>query len=140
MKDQIRYFPAMLQWVGFNRAYVDVTHDARAEGESSYSWKSLITLAFDNILAFSDKPLKLTVRVGFWIALVSVGIGVFYLVQYLLGEIDVLGFASLIISVSFFSGMNIMILGIIGLYLGKVFEKVEDRPQFIFSDTYGKDL
>lgn len=135
MKDQIRYFPTMLQWVGFQREYVDVEHDARAEGESSYNWKSLFALAFNNILAFSDKPLKLTVRFGFWIALISLGIGIFYLVQYFMGEIDVLGFASLIVSISFFSGMNIMILGMIGLYLGKVFEKVKDRPNFIISES-----
>lgn len=135
MKDQIRYFPTMLQWVGFSREYMDVEHDARAEGESSYNWKSLFALAFNNILAFSDKPLKLTIKFGFWIALVSLGIGVFYLIQYLMGEIDVLGFASLIISISFFSGMIIMILGIIGLYLGKVFEKVKGRPVYIISES-----
>jgi dolichol-phosphate mannosyltransferase len=135
MNDQIRYFPTMLQWVGFKREYLDVQHDARAEGRSSYDWASLFALAFNNILAFSDKPLKLTVRFGFYISAVSLGIGIFYLIQYLLGEIDVLGFASLIISISFFSGMIIMILGIIGLYLGKVFEKVKDRPLFIISES-----
>lgn len=135
MKDAIRYFPTMLQWVGFDRVYLDVTHDARAEGESSYNWTSLFALAFNNILSFSDKPLRLTVRLGFYISAISMSIGVFYLVQYILGEIDVLGFASLIISISFFSGMIIMILGIIGLYLGKVFEKVKDRPNYIISET-----
>ncbi len=135
MKDQIRYFPTMSQWVGFNRAYLDVQHDVRKEGESTYNWRSLFALAFNNILAFSDKPLKLTVRFGFYISITSLSIGIFYLIQYLLGEIDVLGFASLIISISFFSGMNIMILGIIGLYVGKVFEKVKDRPNFIISES-----
>jgi dolichol-phosphate mannosyltransferase len=135
MKDAIRYFPTMLQWVGFDQVYLDVTHDARAEGESSYNWTSLFALAFNNILAFSDKPLRLTVRLGFYISAISMSIGVFYLVQYILGEIDVLGFASLIISISFFSGMIIMILGIIGLYLGKVFEKVKGRPMYIISET-----
>ena len=134
MKDQIRYFPTMLQWVGFERGFLDVVHDARLEGESSYNWRSLFALAFNNILAFSDKPLRLTVRLGFYISVVSLGIGIFYFIQYLLGEIDVLGFASLIISISFFFGMVIMILGIIGLYLGKVFEKVKDRPGFIISE------
>lgn len=139
MNDQIRYFPTMLQWVGFDRVYLDVVHDARAEGESSYNWTSLFALAFNNILAFSDKPLKLTVRFGFYISVISLSIGVFYLIQYLLGEIDVLGFASLIISISFFSGMIIMILGIIGLYLGKVFEKVKGRPMYIISESSEND-
>jgi glycosyltransferase involved in cell wall biosynthesis len=139
MKDAIRYFPTMLQWVGFDRVFLDVVHDARAEGESSYNWSSLFALAFNNILAFSDKPLKLTVRFGFYISAISLSIGVFYLIQYLLGEIDVLGFASLIISISFFSGMIIMILGIIGLYLGKVFEKVKGRPMYIISESSEND-
>ena len=140
MKDQIRYFPTMLQWVGFERTYLDVAHDARPEGESAYNWRSLFNLAFNNILAFSDKPLKLTVQFGFYVSIISLGIGIFYFIQYLLGEIDVLGFASLIISISFFSGMIIMILGIIGLYLGKVFEKVKGRPNFIVSESSEKDM
>lgn len=139
MKDQIRYFPTMLQWVGFERVYLDVVHDARSEGESSYNWDSLFALAFNNILAFSDKPLRLTVRLGFYISIISLSIGIFYFIQYLLGEIDVLGFASLIISISFFFGMVIMILGIIGLYLGKVFEKVKGRPNYIISESSEKD-
>ena len=140
MKDQIRYFPTMLQWVGFERGFLDVVHDARLEGESSYNWRSLFSLAFNNILAFSDKPLRLTVRLGFYISVISLGIGIFYFIQYLLGEIDVLGFASLIISISFFFGIVIMILGIIGLYLGKVFEKVKDRPGFIISESSETEL
>lgn len=135
MGDQIRYFPTMSQWVGFNRTYLNVKHGTRPEGSSSYDLRKLVALAFNNILAFSDKPLKLTVKLGFWIALVSLSIGLFYLYQYFFtDEIEVLGFASLIVSISFFSGMIIMILGILGLYLGKTFEKVKARPTFVISD------
>jgi len=135
MGDEVRYFPTLTQWVGFHRGYLDVQHDARTQGESAYNWRSLLHLAFDTILAFSDKPLKLTVKLGFWISMFSLGLGVYYLSLYFLGEIDVLGFASLIISVSFFSGIIILILGIIGLYVGKVFEKVKGRPTFIISES-----
>lgn len=134
MKDQIRYLPTMLQWVGFNLAYLDVEHSSREEGESSYNWKSLFSLAFDNILAFSDKPLKLTVKLGFWIASVSLLLGIVYTVLYFSGKIEVMGFASLMVSISFFFGVNIMVLGVIGLYLGKVFEKVKGRPLYIISE------
>ena len=134
MGDKIRYFPTMSQWVGFKRGHLDVKHEARPTGESSYNFRSLFALAFDNILAFSDKPLKLTVKLGFWIAFTSMIMGGYYLYQYGVGNIEVLGFASLIVSISFFSGMVIMILGIIGLYLGKTFEQVKARPQFIIRE------
>lgn len=135
MKDQIRYFPAMLQWVGFERSYLNVEHGARTIGSSSYGMTALTRLALSNALSFSDKPLRLTVGFGFLVALSSMGIGLFYLVWYFLGKIDVLGFASLIISTSFFFGMTIMIIGIIGLYLGKVFEELKSRPVFIISES-----
>jgi len=136
MGDQIRYFPTMSQWVGFNRTYLNVKHQPRPEGESSYSFGKLLELAFDNILAFSDRLLRLTVKLGFWIAFISMSIGIFYLYQYFFtDEIEVLGFASLIVSISFFSGMIILILGILGLYLGKTFEQVKSRPQFLISES-----
>ena len=125
----------LLRRLDVTRQSLDVVHDSRAEGESSYNCSSLFELAFNNILAISDRPLRLTVRLAFYISVIALGIGVFYLIQYLLGEIEILGFASLIISISFFFGIVIMILGIIGLYLGKVFKKVKDRPIYIISES-----
>lgn len=135
MGDQIRYFPTMIQWVGFRKTIVEVEHSQRAEGESSYNFKKLLTLAFNNIIAFSDKPLRLTVKFGLVISILSLLIGVYYLILYFLGEIVQLGFTSLIISIWFLSGIIIVILGIIGIYLGKTFEKVKNRPSFIVSKT-----
>lgn len=131
MRDQIRYFPTMSQWVGFKRYYLPVQHSSRHEGKSSYNWSKLFHLAFDNILAFSNKPLKLTIRFGLLISLISLLIGVYYVYQYITGNIKVLGFTSIILSISFFSGIIIMFLGMLGLYLGKVFDKVKDRPVYI---------
>jgi polyisoprenyl-phosphate glycosyltransferase len=135
MKDHIRYFPTMVQWVGFSKAYLHVEHSAREDGESSsYSWGQLITLALNNIIAFSDKPLQITVRIGLGISLLSLIIGVDYLYKYFVGEIQVLGFASVFISIWFLSGLIIFILGILGIYLGKTFDKVKDRPTYIIDE------
>lgn len=131
MQDHLRYFPTMSQWIGFNRADVDVNHGERDSGESSYSWSSLFRLAWNNIIAFSDKPLRLTAKFGLLIAAISTLIGVYYLYQYLTGQIVVLGFASLIVSIWFLSGIIIFTLGVIGIYLSKVFEKVKGRPTYI---------
>lgn len=134
MKDQIRFFPTMVQWVGFRKYYLPVKHSERFEGKSSYNFKGLFKLALNSILAFSDKPLRLTVKLGFSIALISFIVMLIYFIMYLTGAIKVLGFTSLIISFWFLSGIIIFILGFVGLYIGKVFEKVKDRPDFIVKD------
>ncbi len=133
MNDHVRFFPTMVQWVGFKSTKINVKHSSRAEGKSSYSWRKLINLAIDNIIAFSDKPLKLTIRLGLFIAILSFLFGSIYIYRYINGEIKVLGFASIVISIWFLSGLIIFILGIIGLYLGKTFDKVKERPTYIIS-------
>lgn len=134
MKDETRFFPTMIQWVGFKKIYIPVEHNNREAGNSSYSFKQLMKLARNNIIAFSDKPLFLTIKIGFFISAISFLVGIFYLIQYFLGNITELGFTSLIISIWFLSGIIISILGIIGLYLSKVFDKVKNRPQYIVKD------
>lgn len=131
MRDNIRYFPAMVQWVGFSSIGINVNHAPRSVGNSSYNWKGLFKLAMVNIIAFSGKPMYLTIRFGLFIVLVSILIALYYLYRYLRGDILVLGYSSLIISIWLLSGTVISILGIIGLYIGGIFEKVKDRPNFI---------
>ena len=75
MHDEIRYFPAMVQWVGFRQGKLTVGHDERAEGRSSYNFNKLLRLALNNIIAFSDKPLRLTVIFGFIVAATALLIG-----------------------------------------------------------------
>ncbi len=135
MKDKVRYFPTMAQWVGFRKTAIPVQHDSRAEGDSTYSWRRLFTLALDNMISFSDKPLHLTVRLGMTICLVSFAAALFYLLRYLFGGITVSGFTSLILSIWILCGIIIFILGVLGIYLVRVFDQVKDRPTFIVSKT-----
>jgi glycosyltransferase involved in cell wall biosynthesis len=131
MRESIRYFPTMLRWVGFRAGAVAVAHAERQEGSSSYNLRRLINLALDIILAYSDKPLRLTVKLGL---LVSASAFLMVLVtcfRFLMGEILVLGYTSLIISVWFFSGLILSVLGMVGLYLGKTFEQVKNRPIYL---------
>jgi glycosyltransferase involved in cell wall biosynthesis len=131
MNDYIRYFPTMVQWVGFDKTKINVSHSLRKEGKSSYSWRSLIKLASRNIVAFSDKPLRLAVNFGFGMAALACLLGLAYIYLYLSGRILVMGFASIIISITFFSGLIIMTLGVIGTYLGRTFDQVKQRPNYI---------
>lgn len=131
MGDRFRYFPTMVQWVGFKKGYLPVSHNERAEGKSSYNFSRLFRLALDTIIAFSDKPLRLMVKGGFIVTLISILIGLIYLVKYLCGDIQVLGFTTLIISLWLIAGIIISLLGVLGLYVGKMFDTVKQRPTFI---------
>ena len=131
MRESIRFFPTMVKWVGFSTTHIDVEHAERAEGKTTYNLKKRLRLALEIILAYSDKPLRLAVKLGFLIAFLSFFAGIFALYKYLTGQIIVLGYASLIVSIWFLSGLMILIIGIAGLYIGKIFEGVKQRPIFI---------
>lgn len=131
MGDAMRYFPTQIQWVGFKRAYLPIQHDERAEGKSTYNLSRLFRLAFDTIISFSDKPMRLMVKIGLFVTMASFIVGIVFLVRYCLGEIEVLGFTSLIISLWLLGGIIISLIGVVGIYLGKLFEKAKDRPTFI---------
>jgi len=135
MGDYIRYFPTMSQWVGFNSSYLNVTHAERADGKSSYNWTKLFTLAFNNIVAFSDKPLRLMIWFGLMVVFFSFLIGIVYLIKYFMGHIVVIGFTSLIVSIWFLSGVIIATLGMVGVYVAKSFENIKERPVFIIQKT-----
>lgn len=135
MGDSMRYFPTQVQWVGYNKYYLPVEHNSRLEGKSSYNLKRLFKLAFDTIITFSNKPMRIMVKIGLFMTLVSFVIGLVYLVQYLSGEIVVMGYASLIISLWFIGGLLIFFVGVLGIYLGKVLEQSKNRPTFIVKQT-----
>ena len=132
--DYIKCFPVEVRWVGFKIGYHPVIKDARAEGTSGYTWAKLFAFAFDNIIAFSNKPLKIALRLGFSIVLGAILIAIFYLIRYMAGGIEVSGFTTIVISLWLIGGIIISLIGIIGIYLGRVFDKVKGRPVFIIKD------
>jgi len=134
MNDYIRFFPTMVQWVGFKKYYLPVQHANRYEGKTSYNFRSLTRLAVNNIIAFSDKPLRLTIKIGFIISFFSFLLAIYNIVARFTGIIKVEGFTTTVFSIWFIGGITITILGIVGLYVGKTFENVKKRPNFIVKD------
>jgi polyisoprenyl-phosphate glycosyltransferase len=134
MGDYHKYFPTMIRWVGYKHTKIPVSHAERDNGQSAYSFKKSMNLAAGIILSFSDKPLKMTVRFGFLISCLASLFAVYNLVLYFENKILVPGYTSLIISVWFLSGLIIMVLGVVGLYIGKTFDKVKGRPSYIIMD------
>ena len=139
MGDGTRYLPAMSQFVGFRQTVCPVMHAKRASGKSSYSLSRLLKLASNNILAFSNKPLRLFTWLGFFTSFLSFCIFVIFLVLYLMNKITVLGWASLILSVWFVGGILIFGLGLIGIYLGKTFDQTKQRPLFFVAEKINLD-
>lgn len=131
MRESIRYFPTMVRWVGFQVGYLDVTHAERPAGRSSYGLSQRLNLGLDILLANSDKPLRLTVKLGLILSGGAFLLVPITLVRYWVGQIIQPGYTSLIISIWFFSGLLLAVMGMVGLYIGKTFEQVKNRPIYI---------
>lgn len=131
LREPIRAFPIQVKWLGFRRGAVGVAHAARTQGQSSYNFGRLITLALDIILAFSDKPLRLTAKLGLFISLLSLIFTSYIVLRAFHGDYAVSGYASLLASIWFLSGLLMFVMGIIGLYIGKTFEGVKNRPLYV---------
>lgn len=134
IKDAIKFFPLFVNWVGYKSIAIPIEHREREAGESSYNIGKLIKLAFDVIISFSDRPLRIFAGFGGIISLLSVFSGIYYMIKYFLGEITEPGYASIIISIWFLSGIIISCIGITGVYLGKTFNQVKNRPVFIIDE------
>lgn len=131
MREQLRFFGGLVQWMGFPTVSIEVAHAERHAGNSTYSFTKLRKLALETIIAYSDKPLRLAVRFGFVMASFAFGYGVFVLIRATFYGVAILGWSSLIISLYFIGGVIIAILGVIGIYLGKTFDESKKRPLYI---------
>jgi polyisoprenyl-phosphate glycosyltransferase len=131
MKEPMRAFSPMVRWVGFTKTSIKVEHGERFSGKTTYNAGKLLNLALDIILSYSDKPLKLIVRLGFSIALMAFMFALYTFLRYCNGRITVTGYTSIIISIWFLGGLVITILGILGLYVAKIFAGVKNRPLYI---------
>lgn len=134
MPEKIRWFPSLVQHVGFNGAKLKVEHGQRENGQSSYSLKKLIKISMDVFLLNSERPMRLIAQLGLIIFISTLLYSFYILYQYLVGDITVLGYTSLIISVLLCSGIIIFFIGIVGLYTVKIFQQVKDRPLYIIKE------
>jgi dolichol-phosphate mannosyltransferase len=135
MREQLRFFPASLNFMGFEVGVVKLPHHARRGGVSSYSWKKLASLAFDTILAHSEKPLKIAATLGLLIAFFSFIAGGWIAINAIFWGTEVMGWASLIVTIFIVGGVQIFVTGIVGIYVGKSFEEAKRRPLYFVKNT-----
>jgi polyisoprenyl-phosphate glycosyltransferase len=140
LPERHRYIRGLRTWVGFRQTGIPVERDARAAGEPSYTVAKLVRLAFDGVFAFSVTPLRAAWLFG---ALVSAAAAIYatYTIfeRIFLGDAPQ-GFTALIVAVTFFAGVQLLFLGLIGEYLGRVYDEAKGRPHFVITEVIRADV
>jgi dolichol-phosphate mannosyltransferase len=129
--ENARFYRSTIKWTGFAAASIDAKHGERYNGKPSYTIKSRFKLAFDIILSFSERPLRFAVMLGVFFSVLSLLFVCWIAYKAYFSEFSVLGWPSIIFSILFTAGINLIILGILGLYLGRVYNQVKQRPLYI---------
>ncbi|MBO9691263.1 glycosyltransferase family 2 protein [Chryseobacterium sp.] len=128
------FLRGLTSWMGFKQTGIEFMANERLSGQSSYNLKKMFTFAFTGITAFSVKPLYLAAYLGFLFSALSViGYGA-YVIHSFVAKTEISGWASLIMTIVFFGGLQLIILGIMGIYLGKIFKQVKERPNYIIKN------
>jgi glycosyltransferase involved in cell wall biosynthesis len=137
MRENARYLRGMFSWVGFRQTTVPYEYHGRLNGKPKYDLGRMLRLAVDGIASFSDAPLRAALHLGFVVAGLSFLAGISDIVTKLVGGNTVPGWLSLAITVSFLGGMQLAILGVMGIYLGRMYDEVKDRPLYIVRELAG---
>lgn len=130
-KEDNLFLRGVFRWIGYRQIGIKYTANERFTGESKYTLDKMVKFAVTGVTSFSVKPLHLAIYLGFIFTFLSILLFVINVIRAFYLETEVSGWASLILTVVFFGGMQMTILGIIGLYIGKVFTQVKDRPNYI---------
>lgn len=135
LSESSRYLPGLESWLGFKRGYVEITHQERRRGRSSYNFKRRLMMAADAIISFSDLPLKLTVLVGFAVVAVSFLLALALMVQKVFFVNVQLGFTSTLCVIILLGGVQLSVIGLASLYIGRILREVQHRPLYVIRDT-----
>ena len=131
MPERNRFVRGIRSWVGLDQVGLDYEREARHAGRSRYTFVRLVYLALDGLISFSYLPLRVIAVAGIFISLFSILMAIFYAVKKLLVGLTPPGFATLTVAIFFFAGIQLITIGVIGEYVGRIFEEVKQRPLYI---------
>jgi len=134
-KENDLFIRGLIKWVGFKQIAIDYHPDDRQHGQSKYTFRKMVHFAFNGITSLSIRPLYLAVYLGFILSLLSFLYFPYVIWSYYYSGHYAYGWGSVILTVVFFSGLQLCVLGIIGIYIGKMFMQVKDRPVYIIKST-----
>jgi polyisoprenyl-phosphate glycosyltransferase len=139
LPERARFSKGLYAWVGFKSVGVNFDVAERLHGQTSFNFRRLFRFAFDGLSSFSTVPLKIATYLGVLIAVFATFVAIFFLIRTLFFGTDLPGFPSLIVSIMFFSGIQLVSLGMIGEYVGRIFAEVKRRPLYLIGERVGLD-
>ncbi|MCG2722433.1 MAG: hypothetical protein L6290_10535, partial [Thermodesulfovibrionales bacterium] len=134
MKEHARFIHGLMGWVGFSTATVEVKHNPRMKGKSKYNIPEMFKLALHAVTSFSTIPLRIATYIGLISSFLSLLVGGYFIFKKFFYDIPVLGFASIIVAVFFVGGIQLLVFGMFGEYLGRTYQEVQRRPLYIIKD------
>lgn len=135
MNERHRFLGGMIQWMGFRTAHIDVPQSERFAGRSSYTLRRRFALAADGVLSFSNKPLVLMVKFGILLCATTFLLSLWIVYLRLSGGIAEIGFASIMVALFFLAGVVMLSLGVVGAYVGRIYDQVKERPYYLIEQT-----
>lgn len=138
LRESERYTKGIFCWIGFKKTSVDFEQKDRVAGKSTWNYWSLFNLAIEGITSFTTTPLRFSSILGFIIAILSFGLMLFHLIKALIWGDPIQGFPTLVVLILFLGGIQLLSIGIVGEYLGRVFNESKHRPVYIVREYNGK--
>ena len=138
LRERARFNKGLYAWIGFKSIGVPFDVETRAFGQSKFSYRKLTRFALDGLMSFSTMPLMVWTYVGTVISVVSMATAIYFVGQTMIEGNDVPGFASLIVSVTFLAGIQLLSLGVLGEYIGRIFAEVKGRPLYLVQERVGR--
>ena len=139
MRERNRYLRGMVSWVGFRQTGVEYTREERYAGTSKYSFRKLLELGTNGFLSFSDAPLLLALRLGLVVSAASIVMAVCAVAIKIAGLFPIPGTATIVVLSALLGGVQLLILGVLGLYLGRIYDEVKGRPLYVVDRVVNLD-
>jgi polyisoprenyl-phosphate glycosyltransferase len=140
MPERNRFMKGLYAWVGFNCTAIDYEPLPRADGQSNYGFRGALSLAVTGLLAFSVAPLRIVSYFGLLLSLAALGYGAYVVFDYFWFGAETPGFATVVVGMMFLSGIQLMSIGILAEYVGRIYEEVKQRPRYLVRSKVGKGL
>ncbi len=139
MPEREKFLRGQIAWIGFNQTYVEYDRDERMTGDTGYTWRKMIRFALDGITSFSNFPLKMATISGFVMSFVSFLLMLYALYSRFILKVYEPGWTSLMLSVLFIGGIQLLSIGIIGEYVGRISNNVKQRPLYLVKESSTKE-
>jgi glycosyltransferase involved in cell wall biosynthesis len=140
LPERNRFMKGLYAWVGFNSTAIDYQPLPRADGRSNFGLRGSMSLALTGMLAFSIAPLRALTLVGLVLSALALGYGAWVVVEYFVTGIAVPGYATIVVGMMFFSGIQLLSIGVLAEYVGRIYEEVKQRPAYLISQRDGAGL